>query len=133
MTKGRSLLRACTAAACLATVLNARALAQADAQTVFLRGVSALHLFEYEDANEAFNEARRIDPGFAMAYWGEAMAYNQPLWFNEDLAKARAVLVRLGSTPEARLAKAPTAREKSYLDAVEKLVSYVDKWRTNGR
>ena len=44
-----------------------------------------------------------------MAYWGEALAYNQPLWFNEDLAKARAALAKLGATRAARQAKAPTA------------------------
>ena len=29
-----------------------------------------------------------------MAYWGEALAYNQPLWLNENLASARAVVAR---------------------------------------
>jgi hypothetical protein len=86
-----------------------------------------LHSFEYDEAIEAFRQAQKADPGFAMAYWGEALAYNQPLWFNEDLAKARAVLARFGSTPAARLAKAPTAREKGYLDAVERLYGPGDK------
>jgi len=61
----------------------------AAAQPAFLRGVTALHNFQYEDAAESFLEAQRADPGFAMAYWGEAMAYNQTLWLNEDPAKAR--------------------------------------------
>ena len=56
-----------------------------------------------------------------MAYWGEALSYNQPLWYNEDVGKARAVLARLAPTRAARQAKAPTAREKAYLDAVERL------------
>src|SRR6185436_19801775 len=54
--------------------------------------------------------------GFAMAYWGEALAYSQPLWRNESLDKARAVLARLGPTPAARQAKAPTVRVKAYAD-----------------
>src|SRR6185295_18438350 len=62
------------------------------AQAPFVRGVLLLHSFEYDDAIEAFRQAQRIDPGFAMAYWGEALAYNQPLWYNENLVKARAVL-----------------------------------------
>ena len=45
---------------------------------------------------------RRPIPGFAMAYWGEALAYNQPLWLNENLDKARAVLARLAPTPRRR-------------------------------
>ncbi|MEI9910493.1 MAG: hypothetical protein WDO71_12990 [Bacteroidota bacterium] len=39
-----------------------------------------LHSFEYEDAAEAFIEARKLDPGFVMTYWGEAMTHNHPLW-----------------------------------------------------
>ena len=89
------------------------------AQPSFLRGVTALHNFEYEDAVEAFREAQRIDRDFAMAYWGEAMACNQTLWLNQDAATARESLLRLGPTLEARLAKAPTEREKEYLRAVE--------------
>ena len=37
-----------------------------------------------------------IDPGFALAYWGEAMSYNHPLWAEQDVAAARAALSRLG-------------------------------------
>jgi len=86
-----------------------------------VRGVLLLHSFEYDDAIEAFRQAQRIDPGFAMAYWGEALSYNQPLWYNENVDKARAVLARLAPTRAARQARAPTAREKAYLDAVERL------------
>ena len=91
------------------------------AQPAFVRGVLLLHSFEYDDAIEAFRQAQKIDPGFAMAYWGEAMAYNQPLWLNENLDKGRAALARLAPATAARQAKAPTVREKGYLDAVERL------------
>ena len=93
----------------------------AQAQPAFVRGVLLLHSFEYDEAIDAFRQAQKTDPGFAMAYWGEALAYNQPLWLNENLDKARAVLERLAPTRVARQAKAPTAREKGYLDAVERL------------
>ena len=91
------------------------------AQPAFLRGVSALHNFQYEDAVEAFHEAQTIDRDFAMAYWGEAMAYNQTLWLNQDADKAREILLRLAPTPDARAAKAKTDLEKGYLQAVERL------------
>jgi tetratricopeptide (TPR) repeat protein len=97
------------------------------AQPTFIRGVLLLHSFEYDDAIEAFRQAQKADPGFAMAYWGEALSYNQPLWLNENLDKARAVLARLGPTRAARQAKAPTAREQGYLDAVERLFGTGDK------
>lgn len=37
------------------------------AQNVFNRGMLLLHLFEYDDAAEAFKKAEALDPGFAMA------------------------------------------------------------------
>jgi tetratricopeptide (TPR) repeat protein len=91
------------------------------AQAEFVRGVAALHNFEYEEANEAFLKAQQIEPGFAMAYWGEAMTYHQTLWRNEDVAAGRRILARLGPTPAARAARAPTERERAFLAAVDVL------------
>lgn len=91
------------------------------AQAPFLRGVMLLHSFEYEDAAGAFREAQRADPGFALAYWGEAMTHNHSLWNEKDLAAGRAVLEKLGATPEARRGKAGSARERRWLEAVETL------------
>jgi tetratricopeptide (TPR) repeat protein len=91
------------------------------AREPFVRGVAALHSFWYEEAADAFREAQKADPGFAMAYWGEAMTYNHPVWSEQDRDAARAALERLGATPEARAAKAPTEREKAWLAAVEAL------------
>lgn len=91
------------------------------AQRHFVRGVLYLHSFEYAAAIGAFHEAREAQPDFAMAYWGEALAQTHPVWNEQDLEAGRAVLGRLGATPEARRAKAPTARERAYLEAVEVL------------
>ena len=93
----------------------------AAAKPSFIRGVLLLHSFEYDDAIAAFKEAQRIDPGFAMAYWGEAMCYNQTLWYNENLENARRTLARLAPARAARQEKARTDREKGYLDAIERL------------
>jgi len=91
------------------------------AQESFLRGLALLHNFEYPDAAEQFRKAQEIDPDFAMAYWGEAMTYTHPVWFQQDMAAARAALGRLGANPEARLAKAKTERERDYLRTIEVL------------
>jgi tetratricopeptide (TPR) repeat protein len=91
----------------------------ATAQTAFLRGALLLHLFEYPDAAKAFRQAQQRDPDFAMAYWGEAMTYNHGIWNQLDADAGRTALGRLGATPAARTAKAPTPREKAYLSAVE--------------
>lgn len=92
-----------------------------EAREHLLRGVLLLHSFEFGDAAEEFRQAQKIEPGFAMAYWGEAMTFNHPLWMEKDNEAARKVLDRLAATAPERRAKAPTEREKMYLDAVEAL------------
>lgn len=97
------------------------------AQAPFLRGLALLHNFEYAAAAAAFREAQAADPGFAMAYWGEAMTFNHPVWMEQDPVAARAVLARLGADPAQRRARARTERERLYLDAVETLYGEGDK------
>ena len=96
-------------------------------QAAFVRGVLYLHNFEYDEAILAFRQAQQLSPDFAMAYWGEALSNSQPLWYNENLPRAREVLKRLAPTAAARAAKAPTAREKGYLDALEKQLGPGDR------
>jgi tetratricopeptide (TPR) repeat protein len=92
-----------------------------DAQAPFLRGLALLHDFEYGDAALAFRKAQTIDPSFAMAYWGEAMTFTHPVWFQQNADAARAALKRFGDTSAERLAKAKTERERDYLRAVDVL------------
>ncbi|HJS74126.1 MAG TPA: hypothetical protein VJ921_07570 [Vicinamibacteria bacterium] len=92
------------------------------AQSHFLRGVDALHSFWYEVALEEFQEAARIEPGFAMAYWGEAMAHNHPIWGDpQETEAARAALSKI---PESSRI---TERERAWLDAVKVLYGEGEK------
>src|ERR1044072_916427 len=93
----------------------------AKAQQHFLRGLAALHSFWYEEAIEACRESTKADPDFAMGYWGEAMAYNHPLWSEQDIATARQVLAKIKETPKL------TERERAYLNAVKLLYGEGDK------
>ncbi len=93
----------------------------ASAQADFLAGLALLHDFEYPAAAAAFRRAEAADPGFAMAYWGEAMTFNHPIWMQQDLKAARDALIKLAPTPAARRAKAKTEREQAYFDALEVL------------
>ena len=98
-----------------------------EAQQHFLRGVAILHSFGWKQAIAEFQAAQELDPDFAMAYWGETLCYNHPLFGSPaDNDNPRAVLQRLGATREERLAKAPTEREKGFLNAVEILWSEGD-------
>ena len=91
------------------------------AQEHFLRGVAILHSFGWKQAREQFHAAQAIDPDFALAYWGESLAYNHPLVTNMDPTEPRKALERLAPTAEERIAKAPTDREKGLMRAVETL------------
>jgi Tfp pilus assembly protein PilF len=88
------------------------------AQQHFLLGVGYLHSFGLTQAQAEFRKAQEIEPDFAMAYWGEAFTYQHPFFGQLDDGPGQA-LMRLGTSHEARLAKAPTAREKGFLLAAE--------------
>ncbi|MDX1385778.1 MAG: hypothetical protein R3190_19150, partial [Thermoanaerobaculia bacterium] len=90
-----------------------------EAQQHFLRGVAMLHSFGWKQALEQFHAAQGLDPDFALAYWGESLCYNHPLFSNQDPEKPRQALARLGASPEERAAKAATDRERGFLEAVE--------------
>jgi hypothetical protein len=91
-----------------------------EAQALFERGVAALHSFWYEEAADAFRAARALEPSFAMAYWGEAMSYNHPIWMEQDREAARAVLAKLPKD-------AGNAKEREWLSTLAVLYGDGDK------
>ncbi|HEV7242887.1 MAG TPA: hypothetical protein VGQ36_26915 [Thermoanaerobaculia bacterium] len=91
-----------------------------DAQAQFERGVAALHSFWYEEAANSFRAARELEPSFAMAYWGEALTHNHPIWMEQDREAARAILKAL---PE----NAGNAREREWLATLDVLYGEGDK------
>ena len=97
-----------------------------EAQEHFLRGVAALHSFWYEEALDEFRAAARLDPDFAMAHWGEAMAHNHPLWSEQDTEPARGALARIKDT--SRL----TPRERGLVEAARALYGEGDKLARDG-
>jgi len=92
-----------------------------EAQQAFMQGMLLLHLFEYPYARDKFLKAQQIDPGFTMAYWGEAMSHNHPIWDRQDLQAGRAALEKLGVTPEQRITSTNFPREQGFIAAVELL------------
>lgn len=90
-----------------------------EAQEPFQQGVAALHSFFYDEAADLFRQAQTADPDFALAYWGEALTYDHPLWQQHDRDAAQEALARLAPTREERAALAGTERERAFLDSVE--------------
>ena len=64
-----------------------------------------------------------------MAYWGEAMTYNHPVWDQQDREAALGVLRRLGSSPSDRAERAADPRERAWLEAAEILYGEGSKIR----
>ncbi len=91
------------------------------AQTHFSQGVLLLHSFFYDEAALAFVAAEQADPNCAMAYWGEAMTHNHPLWEEQATESARAVLTRLKGFEQAN------AKEQGFIQAVRALFGAGDK------
>ena len=91
----------------------------AAAQSDFMRGLLLLHLFEYSDAAKSFVAAEKTDPGFAMAYWGEAMTLNHGVWNQVDVSAGQAALAKFGATAEERARRIADPRERAYMSAVE--------------
>ena len=75
------------------------------AQRFFDQGLRLLYAFNHPESLRAFREAARLDPGLAMAYWGQAMALgpnlNQPMTpengrlAQEAIARALAAVARV--------------------------------------
>jgi tetratricopeptide (TPR) repeat protein len=92
-----------------------------EAQQAFLHGLAQLHNFEYGFAAEDFREAQRIDPDFALAYWGEAMTHNHPIWMQQDKEAALEILDKYAPSPAARQARAPTDLTRDLFAALDVL------------
>ena len=109
--------------------IDFKATGKAEAQSAFKKGMLLLHSFEYVDAAEEFRNAINIDKDFTMAYWGEAMTHNHPLWRYQAYEKANAVLKELAPTPEERVAKAKTDFEKDLMRAINILYGSGSKFQ----
>ena len=89
----------------------------------FELGVLALHSFWYEEARDHFRKAQELDPGFAMAYWGEAMTHDAPLQGPrgvQDSKAGQAILSHLDEL-QAQGKLQWTAREQGFVDALRPL------------
>jgi tetratricopeptide (TPR) repeat protein len=87
------------------------------AQAPLETGMHALHNFEYEEAEQAFETAQKADPGCAMAWWGAAMTQWHELWDPSDEGELAAGWKDVEEA-QSRAGKA-TPEERAYIDAVK--------------
>ncbi len=88
----------------------------ARAQAYVDQGVALVYAFNHEEAIRAFDEAARLDPRCAMAYWGKALALGPN--YNLALDSERAVAARKAADRAVALAGHATPRERAYIRAV---------------
>ncbi len=91
--------------------------ATGEAQKEFLAGMLALHSFWYPEARDHFKKARELDPNFAMAYWGEALTHDHPIWQQHDQQAGVNALDALSSQSSTHM----NSREEAYINAVKQL------------
>jgi len=93
----------------------------AKAQAFINQGLNLAYGFNHAEAGRAFREAARLEPGCAMAYWGQALVLgpniNAPMT-PEDEPKAYEIAQQALKTKGSA-----TARERGYIEAVAKRYS----------
>jgi hypothetical protein len=86
------------------------------AQRYFDQGLRLYYAFNHAEAIRAFGEAQRLDPGCAMCWWGEAMAWGPNINLPMDSASGVAAYA---ATQRALAARGGASeRERALIDAV---------------
>lgn len=98
--------------------LNIEITCSEEANKEFHEGLLLLHSFQFDDAGEKFLKAQQLDSTCAMAFWGEAMSHNHPLWREQDKEEALSILQRLGPDQEGQRLAFKTPLEQDMFDAI---------------
>lgn len=83
-------------------------------QGVMENGLALLHSFQYEEAEQSFSSAARVDSECALAYWGKAMALYEPLW---NFPNAKALTLGRQDIAEAEKVATKDSRIRAYIEA----------------
>jgi tetratricopeptide (TPR) repeat protein len=84
------------------------------AQATMEKGLALLHSFQYQESEQAFSDASRLDPQCALAYWGKAMALYNQLW---DFPNAQTLALGRSDVEHAQKLNPKDPRIRGYIDA----------------
>lgn len=89
---------------------------QTAAQSFFNQGLTLIYAFNHDAAYWSFKQAAKVDPGMAMAYWGQALALGQNINMDIDHPRQKEAFKAI------QKAKSLTANisqtEKDYIEAL---------------
>ena len=91
---------------------------RADAQAFMSQGVNLAYGFNHAEAARSFREAARLDPGLAMAYWGQALVLGPNINAPMD-PEAEPLAYELVQKAKSLAATAPP-KEQALIDALAK-------------
>jgi len=87
-----------------------------DAQKYFEQGLRLIYAFNHWEAIQAFRESIRLDPDFAMGYWGLALAFGPNLndWTPKDRERIAFESIELAKSKKTRVSQV----ERDLIDAL---------------
>lgn len=92
--------------------------ASVEARKFFNQGLTLYYGFNHLEAFRSFKEAARLDPGFAMAYWGQAMSLGPNINAAMDPADGKVVYEAVLKAQQ--FADKTSPKEKALIQAVAK-------------
>ena len=93
-----------------------------DAQAFFDQGLRLTYGFNHAEAIRAFQEASRLDPSFAMAYWGQALALGPNI--NDPMPHERQLKALAAINKAKELSSSVSEKERDFIEALA--VRYTD-------
>ncbi|MBN3923253.1 hypothetical protein [Nostoc sp. NMS4] len=105
----------------LGTIHHPVSTSNPEAQEFFDQGLNLIYAFNHDEAVRSFQQAAKLDPHLAIAYWGVALALgpniNSEIDPNRELAAYQAVQQALALSPQA------STQERDYITALAKRYS----------
>lgn len=87
-----------------------------DAQGFFDQGLRLTYGFNHSEAIRAFQEAARLDPSFAMAYWGQALALGPNI--NDPMPHERQLKALAAINKAKELSSSISEKERDFIETL---------------